>query len=161
MNRIILLTTIVVMFVISGCDNRIIDSKKKFNNLHWMEGKWVSTDVTNYSEIWKRINDTCYDGLSISHVDSDSLVEEREQIVLRNNAIHFINEIEEQTEEGVKQDYELNSNTPDTLVFFNNGMVYPNRITYKKINDTLMKVYIERKGGEDQIKFEYTLKKIK
>ena len=126
-----------------------------------MEGKWVSTNVTNYSEVWKRINDTCYEGRSISNINTDSLVEERQQIVLRKNVVLFINEIEEQTEEGVKQVYELTSNTPDTLLFSNNGMVYPNRITYKKMNDTMMKVKVERKGGENQIKFEYTLKKIK
>lgn len=160
-NRIILLTTIVVIIVISGCNSRKIDSKRMFNNLRWMEGKWVSTDVANYIEIWKRTNDTCYEGLSVSHADSDSLVEERQQIVLRNNVIHLINEVEEQTEEGVTQVYDLTSHTPDTLVFSNNGMVYPNRITYKKINDTIVKVNVERKGDENQIKFDYTLKKIK
>lgn len=159
MNRIILLTAIVTIVVISGCSSSIIDSKKLFNDLHWMEGKWVSIDVKNYTEIWKRVNDTCYQGLSISPADSDSLVEERQQIVLRQNSIHFINEIEEQTEEGVSQDFKLISNSSDSLVFSNNGLNYPNRITYKRMNDTLIKVYVERKGPENQIKFEYTLKK--
>jgi len=160
MNRILLLTALVTIVVISGCNSRIIDSRKLFDNLNWMEGKWVSIDVNNYSEVWKRINDTCYQGLSISPSETDSLVEERQHIVLRKNTIHFINEIEEQTEEGMTQDFVLITNTPDSLVFSNKGSNYPNRITYKKMSDTLIKVYIERNGDENQIKFEYTLKKI-
>ena len=161
MNRIILFTAFVAIILISGCSSRMIDSKKTFNNLTWMEGKWVSTDVINYTEIWKRPNDTCFQGLVISQAGSDSLVEERPQIVLRNNTIHFISEIEEQTEEGVTQDFELISNSSDTLVFANSSSNYPNQITYKKMNDTLMSVKVERQGGTNQIKFEYTLKKIK
>ena len=149
------------MEVISGCSSSNIDSNKLFNNLRWMEGKWVSVDVANYSEIWKRVNDTCYQGLSISPADSDSLVEERQKIVLRKNVIHLINEIEEQTEEGTTQDFELISNSRDSIVFSNNGLNYPNQITYKRINDNLIKVNVERKGDANQIKFEYTLKKMK
>ena len=160
MNKILLLTALVTIVVVSACSSRIIDSKKLFNNLNWMEGKWVSTDVNNYTEVWKRINDTCYQGLSMSPADSDSLVEERLQIVLRKNAIHFINKIEEQTEEALTQDFVLITNTPDSLVFTNKGLNYPNRITYKKLSDNLIKVNVERNGDENQIKFEYTLKKM-
>lgn len=160
MNRILLLTALVTIVVISGCNSRIIDSKKLFNNLNWMEGKWVSTDVNNYTEVWKRINDTCYQGLSISPSETDSLVEERQHIVLRKNTIHFINEIEEQTEEGMTQDFVLITNTPDSLVFSNKGLNYPNRIIYKKMSDTTIKVYVERNGDQSHMKFEYTLKKV-
>ena len=160
MNRIISLTAVVTFLVISGCSSSIIDTRKLFDNLHWMEGKWVSIDVKNYTEVWKRINDTCYQGLSLSPADTDSLVEERLQIVYRQDAIHFINKIEEQTEQGMTQDFKLISNSPDSLVFSNNGLNYPNRITYTRINDNMIKVYVERKGDENQIKFEYTLKKM-
>ena len=160
MNKILLLTALVTIVVVSGCSSSITNSKKLFNNLNWMEGKWVSTDVNNYTEVWKRINDTCYQGFSMSPADKDSLVEERLQIVLRKNTIHFINKIEEQTEEAMTQDLVLITNTPDSLVFTNKGLNYPNRITYKKLSDTLIKVNVERAGDENQIKFEYTLKKM-
>lgn len=127
--------------------------------MSWIEGKWVSTDVNNYTEVWKRVNDTCYQGLSMSPADTDSLVEERLQIVLRKNAIHFINKIEEQTEEAMTQDFVLITNTPDSLVFSNKGLNYPNKITYKKISETIIKVNVERNGDVNPIKFEYTLKK--
>ena len=161
MNRTGFFTAIVVILVISGCSNSQGDAKKIFNKLQWIEGKWVSTDVPNYSEAWKRANDTCYEGLSYAPSQSDSLVEERPKIVRRNDSIHFISEIEEQTVEGLTQDFVMTSNSIDTVVFANNGYNYPNRITYKRINDTLMKVNVERKSLEGQIKFEYTLKKTK
>ena len=161
MNSIRLFTAIVVILVVSGCSSSHGDSKKIFDKLQWLEGKWVSTDVPNYSEVWKRINDTCYEGLSYAPSDSDSLVEERPKIVRRNDSIHFISEIEEQTVEGLTQDFVMISHSNDTVVFANNSNNYPNRITYKRINDTLMKVNVERKSLEGQIKFEYTLKKTK
>jgi len=161
MNRTRLFTAIVVILVVSGCSNTHGDSKKIFDKLQWIEGKWVSTDVQNYSEVWKRVNDTVYEGLSYAPSQSDSLVEERPKIVRRNDSIYFISEIEEQTVEGLTQDFVMTSNTTDTLVFANNGYNYPNRITYKRINDTIMKVNVERKYIEGQVKFEYTLKKTK
>jgi len=161
MNRIRLFTAIVVILVISGCSNSQGDAKKIFNKLQWIEGKWVSTDVQNYSEVWKRVNDTLYEGLSYAPSLSDSLVEERPKIVRRNDSIYFISEIEEQTDEGLTQDFVMTSKTTDTLVFANNGNNYPNRITYKRINDSILKVKVERKSLEGQIKFEYTLKKTK
>ncbi|MDP4164272.1 MAG: DUF6265 family protein [Bacteroidota bacterium] len=159
MNRTFLLTAIVITLVISGCSSAQKDPKKIFDKMHWIEGKWVSTDVTNYSEIWKRVNDTCYQGLSVSPSESDSLVEERPRIVLRNNSILFISEIEEQTIEGLTQDFPMTSTSSDTLVFATKGQNYPNTITYKKMSDSLIKVVVERKNAEGPIKFVYTLKK--
>jgi hypothetical protein len=161
MNRTGLFTAIVVILVISGCSNAQDDAKKIFNKLQWIEGKWVSTDVQNYSEVWKRVNDTLYEGLSYAPSQSDSLVEERPKIVRRNDSIYFVSEIEEQTIEGLSQDFVMTSHSNDTVVFANNGNNYPNRITYKRINDSVMKVNVERKSADGQIKFEYTLKKKK
>ena len=161
MNRTSLLEAVVITVVLCSCSSAQNESKKVFDNLHWIEGKWVSSDVVNYTEIWKRVNDTCYEGLSITPVDSANLVEERPKIVRRNDSIHFISEVEEQTVEGQTQDFVMTSKSPDTLVFANKGVNYPNQITYKKINDTLMKVDVERKNAEGPIKFEYTLKKVK
>lgn len=161
MNRTRLFTAIVVILVVSGCSSTNGDSKKIFDKLQWIEGKWISTDVPNYTEVWKRVNDTLYEGLSIAPSGSDSLVEERPKIVRRNDSIHFISEIEEQTVEGLTKDFVMTSNSIDTVVFANNDNNYPNRITYKRINDTLMKVNVERKSLEGQTKFEYTLKKKK
>jgi len=161
MNRTRLFTAIVVILVVSGCSNAHGDAKKIFNKLQWIEGKWVSTDVQNYSEVWKRVNDTLYEGLSFAPSESDSLVEERPKIIRRSDSIYFISEIEEQTIEGLTQDFVMTSNSTDTVVFANNDNNYPNRITYKKINDTIMKVNVERKSLEGPIKFEYTLKKTK
>ena len=161
MNRTRLFTAIVVILVISGCSKTQGDAKKIFNKLQWIEGKWVSTDVKNYSEMWKRVNDTLYEGLSYAPSQSDSLLEERPKIVRRNDSIHFISEIEEQTVEGLTQDFVMISHSNDTVLFASKGNNYPNRITYKRINDSLMKVNVERKGIDDPIKFEYTLKKTK
>jgi flagellar basal body P-ring protein FlgI len=161
MNRINLFTAIVITLLISSCSSNSGNSKKIFNKMNWIEGKWVSTDVPNYSEIWKRVNDTCYDGIAVSPVESDSLVEERPRIVRRNDSIYFISEIEEQTIEGLTQNFVMTSTSTDTLVFANNDKNYPNRITYKRMNDTIMKVDVERKSLEGPVKFEYTLKKKK
>ena len=161
MNRTFLIGAVVITLVVCSCSSAQNESKKVFDKLQWMEGKWVSSDVANYTEIWKRVSDTCYEGLSVSPVDSANLVEERPKIVRRNDSIHFISEIEESTVEGQTQDFVMTSKSPDTLIFANNGVNYPNRITYKRINDTLMKVVVERKNTEGPIKFEYTLKKVK
>ena len=161
MNRIFLSTAIVVFLVLSSCNSMQNDSKKTFNNLHWLEGKWKSNDVTNYTEIWKRVNDTCYEGLSLNSDASDSLVEERPKIVMRHNSILFVSEIEEQTVEGLTRDFALKSSSPDSLVFTNNAANYPNMITYKKISDTTLKVRMDRKSSDGLIQFEYTLQKIK
>jgi subtilase family serine protease len=157
MNRTIVFTSLVILLLMSGCSN----SKKSFDKLSWIEGKWESTDVKNYFEVWKRVNDTCYEGLSVSPTESDSLVEERSKIVRINDTIHFISEIEEQTVEGLTQDFVLTSSSPDSMVFSNKDLHYPNMITYKKMNDTLLKVAVEHKNTEGPIKFEYTLKKVK
>ena len=161
MNRIILFSVIVITLMISACNKSGGESKKIFDKIHWIEGKWVSTDVQNYSEVWKRVNDTCYEGLALSPAKSDSLVEERPRIVRRNDSIFFISEIEEQTIEGLTQNFVMTSSSDDSMVFANNDKNYPNRITYKRMNDTIMKVNVERKSLEGPIKFEYTLKKSK
>ena len=161
MNRISLFIVIAVTLILSSCRNSQNDPKKIFNKMNWIEGKWISTDVTNYSELWKRVNDSCYQGLSISPTESDSLIEERPQIVRRNDSIYFISEIEEQTVEGLTQDFVMTSSSKDSVVFANKGKNYPNRITYKRINDTIIKVDVERTNFEGPLKFEYTLKKTK
>jgi len=161
MNRINLFTAIVITLLISSCNTKSDNSKKIFNKMNWIEGKWVSTDVPNYSEIWKRTNDTCYEGIAVSPAGSDSLVEERPRIVRRNDSIYFISEIEEQTIEGLTNNFVMTSTSTDTLVFANNDKNYPNLITYKRMNDTIIKVYVERKNLEGPVKFEYTLKKKK
>lgn len=161
MNRTFLIDAVFITLVLCSCSSAQNDSKKIFNKLSWIEGKWVSSDVANYSEIWKKANDTCYEGLSVSPVDSANLVEERPKIVRRNDSIHFISEVEESTVEGQTQDFVMISKAPDSLVFANKDVSYPNQITYKKINDSLMKVIVERKNTEGPIKFEYTLKKVK
>jgi hypothetical protein len=159
MNRICLFSAIVVTLVMSGCSNSSGNSKKMFDKMHWIEGKWISTDVANYSEAWKRVNDTLYEGLALSPAETDSLVEERPRIVRRNDSIYFISEIEEQTIEGLTQNFVMTSSSTDTLVFASKDKNYPNRIIYKRMNDTIIKVNVERQNIDGPIKFEYTLKK--
>ncbi len=156
-----LFATFFILTTLISCDRKREDSKEIFKKLSWIEGEWVNEKDSTYHEIWKQTSDSTYIGKAISINGKDSLVDENLKIALNKNKIKFYNEVEEQTEESKPQEFIFTSSNPDTLIFTNTGPYYPNKITYKRINDTVVVVKVERVNESEPIRYEFTLRKKK
>ena len=153
--------TFIVITALNSCNRMNEDPKEIFKKLSWLDGNWVNEKDSSYLETWNRTNDSTYIGKSSSYNGKDSLVEENLRIVLNKKTIKFYTSIEEQTEESKPLEFILTSLDSDSLVFTNKENFYPNKITYKHLNDTLIAVKVERGGEGEAIKYEFTLRKKK
>lgn len=108
--------------------------KKTFPS-NWIIGKWKAQDsTTTLVETWSKLNDSTLQSFVWTYVGSDSILSETLQIEFNNQHTVF-KPIQIGNQTDIKIAFELKSNDSNELIFENVKNDFPQRVSYKKINN--------------------------
>jgi hypothetical protein len=100
----------------------------------WLPGKWENkTADGNLLEIWKKTNDSIYDGASYFIKGKDTLHFETIQLIQKGEELLYISTIRGQNNDKPAI-YKLLNSTEKQLVFENPKIEYPKKIVYIQIS---------------------------
>jgi len=156
-NCLALLFTLLISIV--SCQN---DSENKFDKiekLNWLVGNWEQKLPDGIvTEIWNRENDSTYLGKSFFVKEEDTI--HLETIVLtqkKGNLLYIPTVNGQNNNEPVT--FTLSLDEENTVTFENPAHDYPQKISYKKINDNSLMTTISGKQQGKQSKESYTMVK--
>lgn len=140
-----ILAFVLLIIVVGSCKPPRTDDEI-FNDLKKLEGNWSSYDNLIFNENWKVLNDSTLTGIGYSLNGEDTLLSESLKIQLRNQEIIYSATVMHQNQ-GDAIPFILQASSHKTFVFENPEHDYPNRIIYKLIRDSLLRVRIETMKG--------------
>jgi hypothetical protein len=132
--------TIVFAFVgIAGlisCKNNSAESKySKLKKMDWLVGTWENKMPEGLlKETWAKENDSTYSGNAYFINPKDTVHFESIKLVQTGEDIHYIATATGQNNDEPVE-FKLTSEIESTFIFENPAHDYPQKITYKKIND--------------------------
>lgn len=140
MKKIILLGMILISFLACQKEN----NKTKIVGADWIIGTWENkSDKGNLLEIWKKANDSVYEGESYFVKEKDTLHSEQMQLKQKGEKLFYISAIKGQNKDKPLQ-FNQNIEIEKQLVFQNHATDYPKKIIYKPISKD--KITIEISG---------------
>lgn len=108
---------------------------KRLQDFQWLIGRWENTVSGNTSvEIWHLKNDSTLQGLGFQLANDDTVFREDLEIRQREDKVFFRTQISLQE----ITDFELVSDTPDTLIFANVSNDFPTEVRYIRISKDSM-----------------------
>ena len=135
---------IVIAFIVS-CQNK---SEKKFDKLekmNWLIGNWEQKLPEGLlTESWEKQNDSTFLGKSYFIKSKDTIHSERIVLSQKNESLLYSPTVIGQNDEKAVT-FKLTSDIENTFIFENPTHDYPQKITYKKINETNLKATISGK----------------
>ena len=150
---------IVVFALIVSCQKK---SEKKFDKLdkmQWLVGSWEQKlPEGTLIENWEKENDSTFIGGSYFVKGKDTIHSENVVLTQKNEDLFYIpTVIGQNNDEPVT--FKLTSDIENTFVFENPTHDYPQKITYKKVNDTNLLASISGKQQGKESKESYPMKK--
>lgn len=141
---------ILVLFLLVSCQNK---SEKKFDKLekmNWLVGSWEQKLPDGaLVESWEKQNDSTYIGESYFVKGKDTIHAESVVLTQKKLDLLYIPTVTgENNDEPVT--FKLTSDTQNRFVFENLAHDYPQKITYKKLNDSnLLAAISGKQQGKD------------
>ncbi len=131
------------------------------NQATWFLGSWKNlTKDGLFTENWKYMNDSLYNGKSYIIQNEDTVFYESIDLKKLNNEWYYIVSVRNQNKE-LPVSFKLISLSPNQLVFENAKHDFPNKITYSKILEDSMVASISGLiGGKEKIEL-FPMKKTK
>jgi len=127
----------------------------------WLTGKWENkTADGNLLEIWKKTNDSIYDGASYFIKGKDTLHFETIQLIQKGENLLYVSNIRGQNNDKPAT-YKLLNSTEKQLVFENPKIEYPKKIVYNQITKDNLGIEISGiQGGKPSLD-KYKMSRIK
>jgi hypothetical protein len=130
-----ILGILITIFLVS-CQSK---SEKKFDKLekmNWLIGKWENKLPEGLlTETWSQINDSTFTATSFFIIDKDTVHSESIELTqLKDELIYRPTVNGQNNDEPV--DFKLSSESENTFTFENLKHDYPQKIVYKKVNET-------------------------
>jgi hypothetical protein len=127
----------------------------------WLTGCWAnkSGKTTSY-ELWKKINDTLYEGKSFTIKGDDIAVDETMQLVERENDLWYIPTVKAQNN-GKPVPFKLISSDNKQLVFANPEHDFPQKIAYTQISTDSLVAEISGTIGGEQHARQFPMHKVR
>ena len=151
MKKLILL--IIICLSLSFCQK--IKEKTKIVGLDWIVGNWKNiSEEGKLIEIWKKINDSVYDGQSFFIRKKDTLHSEKMELIQKGENLFYISTIKGQNNDKPIQ-FNHNTEIEKQLVFENPKNEYPQKISYTRMPDDKMFIQIEgiQQGKSSSMRF--------
>jgi hypothetical protein len=127
----------------------------------WLPGKWENkTADGNLLEIWKKTNDSIYNGASYFIKGKDTLHFETIQLIQKGEDLVYISTIQGQNNDKPAP-YKLINSTKKQLIFENPKIEYPKKIIYKQITKNSLGIEISgTQKGKPSLE-QYKMSRIK
>jgi hypothetical protein len=127
----------------------------------WLPGKWENkTADGNLLEIWKKTNDSIYDGASYFIKGKDTLHFETIQLIQKGEDLLYVSTIRGQNNDKPAT-YKLLNSTEKQLVFENPKIEYPKKIVYNQITKNSLGIEISgTQEGKPSLE-QYKMSRIK
>jgi hypothetical protein len=157
MKKIALL--LILVLTLSSCKKS--NEGSKILVADWLPGKWENkTADGNLLEIWKKTNDSVYDGASYFIKGKDTLHFETIQLIQKGEDLTYISTIRGQNNDEPAT-YKLLNSTEKQLVFENPKIEYPKKIVYNQITKDSLSIEISGiKAGKPSLE-KYKMSRIK
>jgi hypothetical protein len=140
---------ILSMALLVSCQNNSEKKFEKLQKLNWLVGNWEQKlpDGT-LQENWTKENDSTFNGNSYFINAKDTVHFESIKLVQKAEELIYIATVAGQNNDG-PIGFKLTSDTENSFTFENPDHDYPQKITYKKVNDTnLMATISGRQQGK-------------
>lgn len=152
MNRLIFLFLLFLSALLFSCKNHISSEKKgsKLDSIPWLSGVWENKDsLFITTETWERTNDTAFTGKSVTVAGNDTVFSESIRLIQMANTLFYLPTVKDQNQ-GKEVSFTLTSFSPDVLIFENPTHDFPQKISYRKINDDSLVAEISGKENNLQ-----------
>jgi hypothetical protein len=147
--------------VISCKNNQSAETEKsematnQIEKAGWLIGEWENKqDGLNVTEIWKKESDNVFVGRSYTIRNNDTLSSERIRLEQKGDSLFYVPIVKNQNQGQVVK-FALTTATDHQLIFENPTHDFPQKITYKLINNDSLFAEISGlyKGEEQSEKF--------
>lgn len=138
--------TIITILLLASCQTKSEQNFEKLEKMNWLIGQWESkTPEGLLTETWTKENDSTFSGQTYFiknvkdtlHSESIVLTQLKEELIYRPTVKGQNND------EPV--DFKLTSGEESSFTFENTKHDYPQKIVYKKVNDTSLVATISGK----------------
>ena len=142
-----------------SCQNKSGHKFEKLKKMDWLIGTWEQKLPEGIlSEEWKKENDSTYSGKSFFIKEKDTIHMESILLTQKNGELLYIPMVKGQNNDEPIT-FKLTSETNNTYSFENPEHDYPQKITYKKMDDTSLLATISGKQGGKQSQESYPMNK--
>lgn len=140
------LVFLMVLLLVS-CQQKDGGKYEKLQKMNWLIGNWkTKLPEGTLTEIWTKANDSTFEGSSFFINEKDTIHFEALKLKSKeDDLIYSATVMGQNNDEAV--DFKLTSETGNTFVFENPTHDYPQKISYKKIKQTL---FIATISGKQQ-----------
>lgn len=132
-----LFLNILLILLITSCYNP--DSSQSIEDLHKLQGKWISYDGVLFNENWRVVNNNLLEGEGFSLNGTDTAFFESLKISREGDSIYYKVFF---SKEPTSVDFALKEASKSTWTFVNPENEFPQKIYYNLENDTLLTVTI-------------------
>lgn len=153
------LTAVVAIACFICCQNKSGHKFEKLQKMEWLVGSWEQKLPEGIlTENWTKTNDSTYTGESYFIKQKDTLHSEKIVLTQKNDAVLYIPTVTGQNNDEPVT-FTMTSEAENTFSFENPTHDYPQKITYKKINDTSLIATISGKQQGKQSQESYPMTK--
>jgi len=142
---------LVLIFLLSTACYRPAN-RQAFEDLKFLEGKWTTTEGTQFNEVWSVENDSLLTGIGFSLQGSDTAFKEVLKIFREGDEVNYCALVGEN--DGFVF-FRLKDPEKNCWRFVNPEHDYPNIIEYRFVNDTVLEARTMNMRENKEIKFVY------
>ena len=156
MKRIIYILCIISLV---SCQNKSDKKFDKLEKMNWLVGSWEQKlpDGT-LVESWTKENDSTFSGKSYFVKDKDTIHAESVVLTQKKEELFYIPTVTGQNNDEPVT-FKLTSDIENIFTFENPAHDYPQKITYKKVNDSNMLASISGKQQGKETSESYPMKR--
>ena len=147
--KLTLLSALAIACIVS-CQKKSGHKFEKLKKMDWLVGSWEQKLPDGIiTETWAKENDSTFSGKSFFIKGKDTIHLEKVVLTQKNDELLYIPTVSGQNN-GEPTTFKLTSGVENSFSFENPAHDYPQKITYKKINDTnLLATISGKQQGKD------------
>jgi hypothetical protein len=149
-----------VALLFLACQSKSEKSFDQLEKMNWLVGEWFNNmPEGNLTETWTRINDSTYNGQTYFIKEKDTLHSESIVLTQKGKTLLYIPTVKGQNEDKPVEFKMMESKNENEFTFENPKHDYPQKIVYKKVNETNLVATISGKQQGKQSSESYPMKK--
>ncbi len=127
---------ITISILLLSCQKKAERKFEKLEKMNWLIGQWENKTPEGYlTETWTKDNDSTFSGQSYFIINEKDTVHFESIVLMQVNDDLIYQPIVKGQNEDQPVDFKLTSDAEDSFTFENPKHDYPQKITYKKINN--------------------------
>ena len=127
---------ITITILLLSCQNKAERKFEKLEKMNWLIGQWENKTPEGYlTETWTKDNDSTFSGQSYFIIKEKDTLHFESIVLMQVNDDLIYQPIVKGQNENQPVDFKLISDAEDSFSFENPKHDYPQKITYKKINN--------------------------